>query len=440
MNKRNAVVVGVVIVALFALAIYGNFRESRRSEQPVVEDVVSAPEEELEREDEQPPQVGTDQGVIIVAVESEGPADEAGVVPGDILLEIDDRPVENLVDIREILGEHKEGDVVELTILHGDDVLSLEVTLGERQRRAYLGITGYTEAPPTRRVTVHREWVPQSAKPMILEVLPESPAEEAGLHEGDVILAIDGKDLETDDSLSEIIAAHAPGDIIRVKVQSLHKAEPDEIDVELSVHPEQEEKAYLGISYMQMPEFPAQILEGEDPFGEFHFFESPEGRMRFLFPHPSFGPGGGRFTFPPFFERSYPFPEGEMIEGVMVQEVLEGSPADEVGLQKGDVIASIDGKPAGNAEDFGRAISSREPGEAVELTVFRSGEETALEIVVQLGEHPEKAGKGFLGIITGASIVIRPHVDVDVDVWFDSFMERLGPLFQGKIRLEKGEI
>jgi S1-C subfamily serine protease len=440
MEKRNAVILGVFFVVLFTLAIFGSIREQRQSEQQIGIDATTTPTEHLEREDEAVAQEGKDHGVVIVDVEPEGPADEAGVVRGDILLEIDDQTVENLADIRQILAKHVEGDVVELSVLHGDDIRSLKAALVEHDQRVYLGISGHAEMPPVRRVTVHEDWIPQPVSSLILKVFPESPAEEAGLHQGDVIVAIDGKDLEAEDSLTEIIAAYKPGDKITLEVQHLPDFERKTIDVELAAYPDKEEGAYLGVRYLMIPSLSDLTLKGEElPHGEFHFFLYPEGREHFRLPGPGLAPGEGRLIFPPLFNELYPFPEDETVEGVMVKEVLEGSPAENAGLFDGDIISRIDGKAVGDAKTLSNEIASREPNEEIDLTIFRTGEEKELVIAVRLGEHPEKAGKGFLGIITGAAIYIRPHAEFQSDPWFNSFEEGMGPPFPGKINLEQGE-
>jgi S1-C subfamily serine protease len=455
MNERRAVVIGVIIIALGALAIFGNLGELRRSTGQEVGDVVSTPAKHLESEDEEPvvgdvaehlesehelQEAVTDHGVIILDVEPEGPADVAGIVRGDILLDINEKEVDTLADIREILADHVEGDIVELTVLHGDEIRSLEVTLGEGEEGAYLGITGHAEMPRFRRMTAHEEWVPEPTKPLVLEVFARSPAEEAGLKTGDVILSVDGEDLGPEDSLAEIVAAYNPGDKVTLKVRSQYRADPEEIVVVLTKHPEQDVNAYLGIRYMPMPSFPQQFFKGEElPRGEFHFFMSPGGREMFEFPFPDFPPGEGRFIFPPLFEEAYPFPADEYLEGVMVREVVDGSPAEEAGLQEGDIIASVNGEPVGNAKDLSKKVATREPGEEVELIIFRAGEESSLEITVRLGEHPEKVKTGFLGITPGPSIIIQSKADVDMEFLFDSFLERMDPLFQGRIHFETEE-
>lgn len=65
--------------------------------------------------------------------------------------------------------------------------------------------------------------------------------------------------------------------------------------------------------------------------------------------------------------------EGDLV-GVVVAEVLIGSPAEEAGLVAGDVIVSLDSEPMVDIIELSAAIKLRRPGEAVELVVERDGE------------------------------------------------------------------
>ena len=60
--------------------------------------------------------------------------------------------------------------------------------------------------------------------------------------------------------------------------------------------------------------------------------------------------------------------------GVVVVEVVPGSPAEEAGLMVGDVIVSIDSEPMYDIVELSAAVKLRRPGEAVELTVARDGD------------------------------------------------------------------
>src|SRR5918995_4115188 len=79
---------------------------------------------------------------------------------------------------------------------------------------------------------------------------------------------------------------------------------------------------------------------------------------------------------------------GEADNGALVAAVTSGSPADNAGLQQGDVITEVDGEQA-NADDVRRAVAERDPGDELELTVVRDGETET--ITATLGKRPTQS-------------------------------------------------
>jgi membrane-associated protease RseP (regulator of RpoE activity) len=86
----------------------------------------------------------------------------------------------------------------------------------------------------------------------VTQVVPDSPADEAGLEVDDVIIAIDGKGLDTEYELSEAVRGHDPGDeIVLTIIRRGDDAEVLEVEVALGrdTNEEGEVVAYLGIWY-----------------------------------------------------------------------------------------------------------------------------------------------------------------------------------------------
>jgi S1-C subfamily serine protease len=68
--------------------------------------------------------------------------------------------------------------------------------------------------------------------------------------------------------------------------------------------------------------------------------------------------------------------------GVRVQQVMPGSAAEESGIVAGDVIVAIDGEVVNDLRSFSELLKARAPGDAVEVTVLRGGEEQIVEAVL----------------------------------------------------------
>ncbi len=79
------------------------------------------------------------------------------------------------------------------------------------------------------------------------------------------------------------------------------------------------------------------------------------------------------------------FGENE-VNGALVGDVSPNSPAARSGLEKGDIILDVNGKPVADSNDLRMTISMMQPDASVNLRVFRNGGER--NVNVQLGELP----------------------------------------------------
>jgi serine protease Do len=78
-------------------------------------------------------------------------------------------------------------------------------------------------------------------------------------------------------------------------------------------------------------------------------------------------------------------------KGVLVTEVFKGDPADQGGIQAGDVIVAIDGKPVSTSRELSATIANLPVGHAVKLSVVRKEERKTIE--VKLAKRAETASR-----------------------------------------------
>ena len=89
---------------------------------------------------------------------------------------------------------------------------------------------------------------------LVLTVTEGSPADDAGLRSGDVIIEVDGVPLGKDETLADLISQYDPRD--RVELQIVRRGREGTIEVELGQHPETDRQApWLGIEYSTLPRF-----------------------------------------------------------------------------------------------------------------------------------------------------------------------------------------
>lgn len=73
-------------------------------------------------------------------------------------------------------------------------------------------------------------------------------------------------------------------------------------------------------------------------------------------------------------------------DGLLVNRVFDGSPAERAGVRKGDVILRYDGRTVTDPDDLRTAVRDTRPGQTIELEVWRDGRRLALD--VEVGELP----------------------------------------------------
>ena len=68
--------------------------------------------------------------------------------------------------------------------------------------------------------------------------------------------------------------------------------------------------------------------------------------------------------------------------GVLVQQVQPGGPADKAGLKPGDIITQVDGRPIKDGDDLVNEIASRKPGSTIRLGFVRDGKPTDTTVTI----------------------------------------------------------
>jgi len=78
-------------------------------------------------------------------------------------------------------------------------------------------------------------------------------------------------------------------------------------------------------------------------------------------------------------------------KGVVVGDVTASSPAQDAGVQRGDIIQELNGKPVADSNQLRMTISMMQPGTTVKLKMIRSG--SSRELSVKLAEMPTENAK-----------------------------------------------
>jgi serine protease Do len=140
-------------------------------------------------------------GALVSTVVEDGPAEDAGIERGDIIVEFDGVTVDKMNQLPRIVAEHSPGEKVDVVVLRKGKEKTLSVTLGELEEEAGVG---QAQVEDDLGLTV-QEVTPELRKHLGLEeeegvvisgVQPGGPAAEAGLRRSDVILEVNRHSIE----------------------------------------------------------------------------------------------------------------------------------------------------------------------------------------------------------------------------------------------------
>jgi len=155
---------------------------------------------------------------------------------------------------------------------------------------------------------------------LVADVISGSPAEEAGVKRGDVIVSFDGKAVDQSHDLPALVAATPVGEKASVKV--LRDGKERELTLEVG------------------------RLEAEGPEVKTSVAEDTEGKWGLRL----------QDLTPQIAQRLGVDAE----QGALVTDVEPGSPADRASLRRGDVILEVDQEPVTSAEDVKQAVGDKD--------------------------------------------------------------------------------
>jgi serine protease Do len=193
--------------------------------------------------------------------------------------------------------------------------------------RGWLGIRAQDVTPQTAAsMGIAR---PAAEMAVVTEVAENSPAAEAGIKTGDLIVELNGKPVPKSHELPSLIADTPPNQKVTLKI----------------IHENKEQTVTVKIGELADDNDASQQIEAKDPeLGLRVQRITPEAARRL-------GLGSTK--------------------GVLVVEVQPGSPADQVGLQPADVIREVNQRPVNNVKDFERVARQGRRGDRILLLVQR---------------------------------------------------------------------
>jgi len=283
-------------------------------------------------------------GVRITRLIRGGGAADADLQAGDVIVAVDGKPVRNSHEIARAKEGFAVGETIAVTYLRGDEqqTATVELRAGEGRpmvlnshsadtKRGFMGVyTDEVRADQARKLGL------DSQQGVYLEgIVPGSGADQAGLKKGDVVMGIDGRNLDAAYELSDALSDHPPGDTIIVSYwRGGRSRQTDLVLTERILNQPKPTRRQR----VQVPRAYLGVYLDDD-----HDYDRP---------------------------------------GARITRLVEGEAAEAAGLQPEDRIVRLDGRETRDYEDLSEVMGTLEPGERVSLRYLRDGQEKKIKVTL----------------------------------------------------------
>ena len=155
-------------------------------------------------------------GVKVNVIVKDGPADKAGLLPDDVLMKINDEKIRSTDMISKMFYSNKGGDKVEVEVFREGSIKTFIIALQEKEikEKPYMGV--YLRDLSKKQYLDYG--VEEKRGVLIKRVVDDTPADDAGLEDDDVIITFDGEKVYVDNQLREILRDHNVGDKVKLEV------------------------------------------------------------------------------------------------------------------------------------------------------------------------------------------------------------------------------
>jgi serine protease Do len=161
-----------------------------------------------------------ERGALVADVTSGGPADKAGIERGDVIISFDGVEIKEMNELPYMVASTPVGKVAKVEVIRRGKSKSFEVKIGKlkeeqveeepAEERSDLGMTVDEITPEMAR----QFGLSEARGLVVVQVENNSPAEEAGIRRGDIIMEMDQEPMQDIDEYSKKIRRYKKGDTI----------------------------------------------------------------------------------------------------------------------------------------------------------------------------------------------------------------------------------
>jgi serine protease Do len=213
---------------------------------------------------------------------------------------------------------------------------------------------------------------------LVTRVFAGSPAEKAGVKEGDVVVEFDGERVRSASQLTRLIRETPAGRTVNMVVLRDGKRVELKVTAEAAGAGSRTYRFEIPVPGLrerpqQPPSSPRALPEL--PLNRWRFYFPPSPSTPLLPGNPRLGIGVQELTpqLAEYFGTK---------EGVLVSTVEDGSPASRAGLKAGDIITSVDGQKTAHTDDVSRALRGKRPADQVTIGIIRDRKPQTVKVTL----------------------------------------------------------
>lgn len=171
-------------------------------------------------------------GALVSGLVPEGPAEQYGVLPGDVILEFDGKKVKRSSSLPPLVGQVRAGSQVKLLVQRSGQPKELTVTLGELEAPGPLASNDKLVQPQQGRLGLSVQKPPKEVREalkleggVLVSSVIAGAAAEAGIRRGDVITQVNNQKIKSVSSFNKQLATLKSGSVVPFLVARHHGRE-----------------------------------------------------------------------------------------------------------------------------------------------------------------------------------------------------------------------